>query len=146
MGAQVAVGPLIYTAIEAEWRAQLDGATGPRTPKHRFLLMNVSVTNSGGSDVGIPLLRVIDTEGREFMEEDNGDGVPHWLGFLRVVRPAQTEQGQLLFDVPPGSLKLRVSVATESENEPYSLIDVPFRPDHAVPMQSTLPAPMEEKK
>ena len=133
MGSQVYVGPLTFTALEAEWKEQLEGENGPRLPKSRFLLLRVTVTNGGGSEQGLPLLTVVDSKGNSYLEEDKGEGVARWLGLLRVLKPAQTEEGYLIFDAPPGSYQLRVTTGGDPEQEMTALIDIPFRIDSAAP-------------
>jgi len=132
MGSQVYVGPLTFTALEAEWKEQLDTENGPRTPKSRFLLLRVTVTNSGGAEQGVPLLSLVDPKGNTYLEEDKGEGVSRWLGLLRVLKPAQTEEGYLLFDAPPGSYQLRVTTGGDPEQEMVALIDIPFKLDTGV--------------
>jgi hypothetical protein len=129
MGSQVAVGALTYTALETEWRDGLDSDKGPRTPKHRFLLIKVTITNGGGTESYAPLLYLVDGKGQEYIEEDKGDGVQNWMGTLRLLGPAQTSEGMLLFDVPQGSYQLRVSTGGDPEKEVAALVTIPFRLD-----------------
>ena len=133
MGSPVYVGPLTFTALEAEWKDQLDTENGPRMPKQRFLLLRVTVTNAGGTEQGVPLLSVVDTKGNAYIEEDKGEGVARWLGLLRILKPAQTEEGYLIFDAPPGAYKLRVTTGGDPEQEMSALIDIPFRLDTGTP-------------
>jgi len=127
MGTPVAVGDLSYTVYGTEWRDELQTDMGPRKPQHRFLLVSVSITNNGPEDRNAPLLAVIDKDGRETLELDKGDGVPQWLGLLRRIRSTQTETGMLLFDVPPGDYKLRVSSGGDVDDEKTALISLPYR-------------------
>lgn len=127
MGAPVTVGDLSYTVFHTEWRDELQSEMGPRKPQHRFLLVTVSVTNNGPEDATAPLLAVIDKDGRETLELDKGDGVAQWMGLLRRVRSTQTETGVLLFDVPPGDYKLRVSSGGDVDQEQTALVNLPYR-------------------
>ena len=129
LGSQAALPPLIFTGLETEWRDQLESPEGPRMPKDRYLLVTISVTNSGGETHGVPMLTLEDSKGNSYPEEQKGDGVPQWLGFLRTIQPAQTERGQLLFDVPPGAYRLRVTSGGDPETEKSALIELPFNPD-----------------
>jgi hypothetical protein len=147
-GAQVPAFPFIYTAVDQEWRDQLTGIDGVRSPKHRFLLVSLSITNSGGEEAAVPLLEMEDSKGNTYAEETSGDGVPQWLGYLRRVKPANTEQGRIVFDVPAGAYKLRVSSGGDPEQEKYAMIEIPFVPDKSPvdggasePPLPTLPAP-----
>lgn len=127
MGTPVIVGDLSYTVYQTEWRDELQTNMGPRKPEHRFLLVTVSITNNGPEDLTAPLLAVIDKDGRETLELDKAEGVPQWLGLLRRVRSTQTETGVLLFDVPPGDYKLRVSSGGDVEHEQTALVSLPYR-------------------
>lgn len=129
MGTQVYVGPLTFTALEAEWKDQLDTENGARQPKRRFLMVRVTVTNGGGAVQGLPLLSLVDSKGNTYLEEDKGEGVARWLGLLRELKPAQTEEGYLLFDVAPGSYQLRVTTGGDPEQEMTAMIEIPFKLD-----------------
>ncbi len=127
MGTSVTVGDLSYTIYNTEWRDELQTDMGPRKPQHRFLLVTASVTNNGPEDLTAPLLAVIDKDGRETLELDKGEGVAQWMGLLRRVRSTQTDTGVLLFDVPPGDYKLRVSSGGDVDHEQTALIHLPYR-------------------
>jgi len=127
MGTPVKAGELTYTVYHTEWRDELQTNTGPRKPQHQFLLVTVSVSNNGPEDLTAPLLAVIDKDGKETLELDKGEGVEQWMGLLRRVRSTQTETGVLLFDVPPGDYKLRVSSGGDVEREQTALVDLPYR-------------------
>jgi hypothetical protein len=68
----------------------------------------------------------------------NGEGVPHWIGFLRQVKPAQAAQGNMVFDVPPRRYKLHLK---DESGERTGLVDIPLSfgpemPEISVPEQS----------
>ncbi len=127
MGSPAAVGPLTYTVLDTEWKESLESSLGPKLPEHRFLVVNVSITNGSGGDINVPLLALIDAEGKEYREMDKGEGVAQWLGLLRPVPPAQTLNGHILFDVPLGGYKLRISSGGDAESETTALVDLPLR-------------------
>jgi hypothetical protein len=129
MGDQMQVGPLIYNVLETKWVSQLGDTLRQRLPKHRFLLLRISVTNSGGKEASVPFLTLEDVKGQSYPEEQSGEGVDGWLGFLRTIQPAQTENGWLVFDVAPGSYNLRVSGETASGDEQSLLIHIPLSVD-----------------
>lgn len=143
MGTPVAAGELTYTVYNTEWREELQTDMGPRKPQHRFLLVTASITNNSPEDLTAPLLVVIDKDGRETLELDKGEGVAQWMGLLRRVRSTQTETGVLLFDVPPGDYKLRVSSGGDVEHEKTALISLPYRVEAPVgnqPVEPQMPA------
>ncbi len=127
MGERVRVGPLIYTVQGTEWHDQLGDGPDLRMPQHRFLLVRVSITNSGIRETGIPPMSLLGPGGEQHPELSDGKQVPEWLGFLRSVKPAETEHGRVLFDVPSGTYRLRVSAEAETEEAPYALIEIPFQ-------------------
>ncbi|MDX2179369.1 MAG: DUF4352 domain-containing protein [Bryobacteraceae bacterium] len=128
MGERMQVGPLIYNVLEARWTAQLGGTFDARIPENRFLLLRLTVTNSGGKEAGMPLLSLEDGKGNSFQELQDGRGVEGWFGLLRSLRPAQTDEGWIVFDVPTNSYQLRIS-DTVGDTEQSVLIDIPLNLD-----------------
>jgi hypothetical protein len=127
MGEKVRVGSLVYNVVDANWADQLGEGFKIRAPQQKFLLVTISVTNSGGKDVALPLLSMDDDRGQTITESDNPEGVPNSLGILRVVTPAQTLQGSLLFDVPLASYRLRLTDGGEPGSEKTAMVDIPLR-------------------
>jgi hypothetical protein len=140
MGTAVAVGQLTYTAIESEWRETLESTNGQRIPKNRYLLINMSVVNNASEEKAAPLLQLEDAKGQVYPEISEGGGVPEWLGYLRLLQMKETRSGRLLFDVPQGAYRLRVSSGGDPENEQTALIEIPFQLGSEVQSGSTTPA------
>jgi hypothetical protein len=140
LGTPVAVGQLTYTAIESEWRETLESTNGQRIPRNRYLLINVSVANNAPEEKAAPLLQLEDAKGQVYPEISEGGGVPEWLGYLRLLQTKETRSGRLLFDVPQGAYKLRVSSGGEPENEQTALIEIPFQLGSEVQSGSSTPA------
>jgi hypothetical protein len=138
MGERVPVGQMTYLVIETAWRPQLGEGFKIRTPEHRFLLIKVSVTNGTGKDVSIPLLTLEGTNGQTYQELADGEGVDNWVGLLRTLTPGETLQGNILFDVPLTSYKLRVPDVNVSGFEGYASVQIPLRMDSDVPVQSPI--------
>lgn len=139
MGDRVTVGPLTYNVVEAAWRSQLGEAFKLRIPEQRFLLVTISVTNGGGKELSVPLLNLEDQKGQSFQELSDGEGVNQWFGLLRNLKPAQTEQGQLVFDVPLTSYRLRLTDAADAGAEKVAWVDIPLRMDTDSSIISPLP-------
>ena len=93
MGEKVVDGPLIYTVIETSWVMQLGDMFHARLPEQRFMLVSISVTNSGGREVSVPLLTLKNSSGKEFEEVGDGQGIDRWFGLLRTIQPAQRCKG-----------------------------------------------------
>jgi len=123
-GEKATVGPLIYSVIDTEVLPQLgDDPNTARRPQNRFYLVTVSVSNSSTEDLPIPALTLVDDSGKEFNEVVDGTNVSNWLGVIRRVGAAQTEQGTILFDAPAEHYRLRL---TDDADENQLSIDVPL--------------------
>ncbi len=123
LGERIQLGSLIYNVYDSQWMTQLGEAPAPRVPEHRYFLVRVSVTNAGASDVIVPVMSVSDESGTSYAELSAGDHVPQWIGLLRHVRPAESLQGNIVFDCPPRSYKLRLTDETENR---AALVDIPL--------------------
>lgn len=134
IGDAAAAGPLTYTVTEARWVSQLEGFPTPRLPERNFLLIHVTVTNSGGSDVSVPFFKLENSTGDVYEESNNGIGVDRWFGVIRRLGPAQSQDAWVLFDVPTNSYKLRVTDG-KYENEHVAYISIPLS------MQTDTPPP-----
>jgi Domain of unknown function (DUF4352) len=127
-GEKAAVDPLTYSVIDTEVLPQLgNDALTARTPKSRFYLVKISVSNSSNEDVTIPGLVLVDDSGQEYPEVADGTNVPNWMGVVRKVGGTQTEQGTILFDAPARHYRLRLTDETDPR-EYY--IDVPLNYVH----------------
>jgi hypothetical protein len=122
MGEKAQVGSLIYTVFDSKWELSLGDQVTPRVPTNRFFILNVSVVNGGTEQASIPTFTLIDDEGKPYQELDNGEGVKNWLGFVRRLRPTESAQGTIVFDVPQKRFKLRVA----NEEERFALVNIPL--------------------
>ena len=123
MGEKVSLGPFIYSVFETQWLMRLGEDTAPRVPQHRFFMVRVSIFNSGAGEAMAPALSIVDQAGQTFQELSDGQGVPQWAGYLRQLKPADTLQGNVVFDAPPRHYKLRI---TDETGEQAALIDIPL--------------------
>jgi uncharacterized protein DUF4352 len=140
IGDRVTVGPLVYNVVETVWRSQLGDLFKQHIPERRFLLITLSVTNSGGSEISLPMLTIENQTGQSFRESENGDGVDNWFGVLRNIDPAQTQQGRILFDVPLSSYKLRLPDGVPG-SERVAFVAIPLRIDAEVNVDGPTPGP-----
>jgi hypothetical protein len=138
MGERVPVGQLTYSVVDSAWRNQLGESFRVRSPEQRFLLIRVSVTNGTGKEVSIPLLTLEGTNGQTYRELANGEGVENWFGLLRTISPGETQQGNVVFDVPLTSYKLRVPDIADAGLERYVAVVIPLRIDADLPIQSPI--------
>ena len=139
-GEKVTVGSLVYSVIDSQVLTQLGEDAGTaRTPQNRFHLLTISVSNSSSDDTPIPGLTLVDDAGKEYPEAADGTNVPNWLGVVRKVSGAQTEQGNILFDAPAQHYRLRLT--DETDPAEFS-IDVPLTYVHE--QMREVPAPAQE--
>ena len=127
-GESAKAGVLLYTAFDTQWLPVLGEGDSKRTPGSQFMLVRLTVVNGGGDELPVPSISLVDDGGQIYGELGNGDQVPDWLGIVRKVKPGGTEQGHVVFDVPPAHYRLRVSSPDEQK---LAYIDVPlnFSPD-----------------
>ena len=125
MGEKVQVGPLIYTVLAAEWKTEFGNGFDRRVAKDRFLVIHLTITNGGGGEAGAPLAQLVDAAKKEHGELQDAKGLPQWMGLLRRLSPAATEDGRIVFDVPVGLYKLKVSDGAV-EDEKVALVDIPL--------------------
>jgi len=123
MGERAQAGPVIYTIFEDRWMPQLGAAASPRIPANRFLVLRVSMVNSGGNDAMAPPFTLIDDNGQRYPELSDGDGVPQWAGYIRKIKPADTLTGNVVFDVAPRHYKVELTDETE---EKKAMVDIPL--------------------
>ena len=123
LGEKVQVGKLSYTAFETQWLTHLGDGAAQRVPENRFFLIRVSTVNSGNEDVTVPNPTIVDDKGKTYEELSNGEGVPQWAGYLRMVHPTDSVQGNIVFDAPPAHYKLKVWDDTHTR---FEYIDVPL--------------------
>src|SRR6266567_1139840 len=123
MGERAQAGQLIFTVFENRWMPQIGSGTSARIPASRFLLLGLSIVNSGSNEATAAPLILIDDSGQRYPELSDGQGVPQWIGYLRRVKPADTLTGNIVFDVPARHYKLEVS---DEADERKALIDIPL--------------------
>ncbi len=141
MGEKVTLGPLTYTVIDSSWHNQLGDGFNIRSSQQRFLILSLQITNGGGSDVSVPLLTLENSDGRDFLESDNGEGVDNWMGLLRNIGPAQSQEGKIIFDVPLTSYRLRLTDGAGPGAEKYGWVSIPLRMDVDTDVQAPSPSP-----
>ena len=122
MGERVNLAPLSYAIFEKQWATQFGTGTDARFPSTRFLLVRVSATNNGNADAFVPNMTLEDDAGNTCAELQDGSGAPNWIGYLRSVRPADTIQGNVLFDCAPKHYRLKLS----NEDGKSAYVDLPL--------------------
>ena len=123
MGERIPLGHLTYTVFETQWLTHMGDGAEARIPESRFYLVRVVATNGGGGTATVPTFSVENDKGDSFPELSNGDGVPQWIGYLRMLKSGESAQGNALFDVPPGHYKLRLK---DESGDKAALIDIPL--------------------
>ena len=123
LGERVQLGHIVYQVFETQWMTHLGEGSDARVPQQRFFLVRLSAVNSAGADVSVPGLTIQDDSGNTYNEISDGAGVPQWIGYLRSVKPAESAQGNALFDAPPRHYKLKI---TDEDNEKTAFVDIPL--------------------
>lgn len=123
MGERIQLGNLIYNVFESRWLTQMGEGVAARVPENRFFLVRVSITNSGPKEVIVPIMNVADDSGKSYTELSNGDQVPDWIGYLRSIKPAESLQGNVVFDCSPRHY--RIKLGDEGEQR-AALVDIPL--------------------
>ena len=141
MGERVTATPMTYNVVQTAWRTQLGDIFKVRVPDHRFLLITLSATNGGGHPVSVPFFTLEGPNREEYKELENGDGIDNWFGLLREVAPAETKQGNVAFDVPLGSYRLRLTDGGEPGTEKFVWVEIPLRSDTDSTVDMPLPGP-----
>jgi hypothetical protein len=141
MGERVTDTPMTYNVVQTAWRTQLGDILQVRVPEHRFLLITLSATNGGGHAVSVPFLTLEGPNGTEYKEMESGEGVDNWFGLLREVAPAETKQGNIAFDVPLGSYRLRLTDGGEPGTEKFVWVEIPLRIDTDSTVDIPMPGP-----
>lgn len=124
MGDRVELGRLVYNVFDTQWLTHLGEMPGGRVPDKRFLLVRLSIVNSGGQVATVPTFELTDDRGATHTELSDGSSVPGWMGFLREIRPADSLQGNIIFDVDPAHYRLRVGDET---GERLALVNLPLK-------------------
>jgi hypothetical protein len=123
MGERVQLGHIVYLVFETQWMTHIGEGADARIPQHRFFLVRLSAVNSYNGDVTVPAFSIQDDSGNVYNEVSDGTGVPQWIKYLRTVHPAESAQGNVLFDAPPRHYKLKIQ---DEDGEKSALIDIPL--------------------
>jgi hypothetical protein len=122
IGEKVSLPPLNYAVFEKQWAPQLGSGAEARLPQTRFFLVRISATNIGKASAFVPNMVLEDDNGGTCAELEDGTGAPHWLGYLRSVKPADSIQGNVLFDCAPKHYKLKLT----NEDGKVAYVDLPL--------------------
>ncbi len=132
VGDKAEAGSLIYTVLDAEWKAQVGSGADAKTPAHRYLIVRLSVTNSGVDNMSLPALMLVDDKNREYPELVGEVDLPQAFGLIRNLRSADTIEGSIIFDVEPKSYKLRLDDGSGSNR--IAMVEMPLRFDESRPV------------
>jgi hypothetical protein len=122
-GDKASVEKVTYSVVDSQILPHLGDDANPRMPKSRFYVVQLSISNGGGTEAPIPGMVLIDDAGKTYGELTDGTGVQRWLGISRRVAANQTETGSVVFDAPAGHYKLRVTDETDPSDV---FIDLPL--------------------
>jgi hypothetical protein len=123
LGERIQLGHIVYLVFETQWMTHLGEGPDARVPQNRFFLVRLSAVNSSNGDVTVPNFTIQDDSGKTYHELSDGTGIPQWIGYLRNVKPAESAQGNALFDAPPRHYKLKIQ---DEDGERTALVDIPL--------------------
>jgi hypothetical protein len=123
MGERISLGHIVYVVYETQWLTHIGEGAEARVPQNRFFLVRLSAVNGYGSDVIVPNFSIEDDNGNTYPELSSGEGVPQYIGYLRSVKPAQSQQGNALFDAPPRHYKMKLA---DESGEKVAYVDIPL--------------------
>ena len=139
MGERVIATPLVYNVVQTVWRTQLGNLFKVQVPEHRYLQISLSAINNGGRPVTVPFFTLEGSNREEYHELQNGDAVDNWFGLLREIAPGETRLGNIVFDVPLASYRLRLTNGGEPGSERLVWVDIPLRIDTDTGVTTPLP-------
>ena len=142
-GEKAVVEKLTYNIVDTQIAPKLVDDANPRFPQSRFFIVQLAVSNSSNRPMPIPSMTLVDDSGKVYNELADGSGVLRWLGIVRNVDPAQTEQGAILFDAPAVHYRLRLTDDTDKED---IYVDLPLNFMHEQMNSAQVASPDEATK
>ena len=142
MGERIQLGHIVYLVFETQWMTHIGEGPDARVPQHRFFLVRLSAVNSSNADVSVPTFTIQDDNGNTYNELSDGTGVPQWISYLRNVKPAESAQGNALFDAPPRHYKLKIQ---DEDGERTALVDIPLNFGAETPDIVKTPEPKKDQ-
>jgi hypothetical protein len=91
----------------------------------------LTIVNSGAEKLSVPVFKLTDQSGRIYNESMEGRDVASWLGMIRNLKPADTLDGNVIFDVEPASYNLELDDGSESGD--VLLVELPLQFDSQKP-------------
>ena len=98
----------------------MTGYSSIETPDAAFLVVDLFIRNNDRTASTMPPLKLVDMEGREY--DESSTFVPGSFSVFKKLNPGVSSHGYVVFDVPRGSYKLRLSGGFESGDT--ALIDL----------------------
>jgi hypothetical protein len=125
LGETAEAGAFGFQVNGCDWRTRIGEGPDAKTAIHSFLVLQVGVFNRSPSDLAIPAMTLLDEDGQAHSEVPGVTADPRWLGLSHKARANEITHGNVIFDVPPGHYRLRVT--DESGFDKFALIDIPLR-------------------
>ena len=125
MGEKITLGHIVYVVYETQWMTHLGEGVDQHVPQNRYFLIRLSAVNGSNQDLTVPNFTIEDDNGKSYPElgGDQAAGVPQYIGYLRLVKPAEAAQGHALFDAPPRHYKLRLM---DESSDKAAYVDIPL--------------------
>ncbi len=129
LGQTVHVGYWTYRVNSAEWVPGIANGLTYEQPDAAFLVINLSARNEDRSESVLPPVKLIDASGREFSQSSAGALSDGFFSPLKSLNPGVGSRANVVFDVPPGQYRIRLSGGHLSRDS--ALVLLPARPQNA---------------
>jgi RNA polymerase subunit RPABC4/transcription elongation factor Spt4 len=115
-GESVRIGSFVYSVNDSMWRSAIGGQYNRQDANASFLVVEVSVTNSGNEGAMIPSLELTDNKKNDYESSSKSWVLDRSIGALDRLNPGVTKTGLVVFDVPmKEGYKLKAYAGTWSD-------------------------------
>lgn len=125
VGDEVKIGYWTYSVNSVRWSSFVgDSEYSMEHADAMFVIVNITATNNDRTSSTLPLIKLVDAEGREYDSSSKDFLVKGRFGPLKTMNPDVPVSGSVMFDVPPERIyKLRLSGGFESKE--FAAIVIP---------------------
>ncbi|MFN0169391.1 MAG: DUF4352 domain-containing protein [Bryobacteraceae bacterium] len=134
IGEKVDLPPFIYSVIDTQWMTHIGEGVAQRVPAGRFLVVRLSITNTSSEENSVPALTLVDASDNSYPEVMDVGSLEAWVGLARAVKAADTLEGVFVFDVSPGTYRLRLQDSPAETR--LAVVELPLKfdsPDGLLP-------------
>lgn len=123
---RVRVGYWSYMIANWHWADFLGPYPSLERPDAKFLILDMVIENDDRSASTLPLIKVVDAQGREYDETSKDSLSEDSFGILKSLNPGVASRGRVAFDVPVGKYAVMVSGGLQSSETAIIELGAPF--------------------